>query len=325
MDQTNATPATASEQSNQEPVKEQPQQFGAWQKIVIVEDNNSLADIYKIRLELLGYKCFVAYDGQEALKLIEQELPDLVLLDLMVPKIAGDQILATMRASEWGKHIKVQIISNLNEVDAPAGLREQGIEGYTVKANLSNDQLDILVDNILKPAGQQENVVLGVDEAKPETTDVIAKATENTSTRSATVVDTPVIPVQQPPIVSPLFTGVKSVIYPSSDLDADKEFWKKVTGLYPYFDQPYYVGFSINGCELGLDPNAAKEGITDPIAYWHVTSTTDAIKTLVDAGSTVNSEPKDVGGGMMMATFKDLSGNVYGIIDDATVSGPQED
>jgi DNA-binding response OmpR family regulator len=136
-------------------------QFGSFtQKVVIVEDNVSLADIYKTRLELLGYTCFAAYDGKEALALIERELPNLVLLDLMVPKIAGDQILEIMRASTWGKDIKVLIISNLNEVDAPAGLRAQGIEGYAVKANLSNDQLDQLVDSILKPADQVEDVVL---------------------------------------------------------------------------------------------------------------------------------------------------------------------
>jgi len=130
-------------------------------KIVIVEDNIALNDIYKTRLEMLGYICFSAYDGVQALAVIERELPDLVLLDLMVPKKAGDQILEEMRQSDWGKHIKVMIISNLNEADAPAGLRNLGIEGYAVKANLSNDQLDQLVDVILKPAGQFEDVVLG--------------------------------------------------------------------------------------------------------------------------------------------------------------------
>jgi DNA-binding response OmpR family regulator len=129
-------------------------------KVVIVEDNTALADIYKIRLEILGYQCFTAYDGQEALTVIEREKPDLVLLDLMVPKIAGDQILATMRANEWGKDIKVLIVSNLNEADAPAGLRAQGIAGYAVKANLTNDELDKFVDRILKPTSQTEDVSL---------------------------------------------------------------------------------------------------------------------------------------------------------------------
>ena len=134
--------------------------FGIAHKVVIVEDNAALADIYKTRLELLGYKCLAAHDGQAALSLIEKERPDLVLLDLMVPIIAGDQILERMRASEWGKDIKVLIISNLSEEDAPAGLRDKGIEGYAVKANLSNDQLDTLVDNILKPPDQEEDISL---------------------------------------------------------------------------------------------------------------------------------------------------------------------
>ena len=94
-------------------------QFGASQKIVIIEDNVSLAEIYKTRLEALGYQIKVAYDGVAALNIIEHNKPDLVLLDLMVPKIAGDQILETMRKNDWGRDIPVYIISNLNESDAP--------------------------------------------------------------------------------------------------------------------------------------------------------------------------------------------------------------
>ena len=135
------------------------------------DDNTSLVEIYKTRLELLGYTCLAAYDGIDALALIKKERPDLVLLDLMVPKIAGDQILEIMRRSDWGKDIKVLIISNLNEEDATPGLREQGIEGYAVKANLSDDQLDQLVDNILKPAGQTEDINLDAT-PPPESTPV---------------------------------------------------------------------------------------------------------------------------------------------------------
>jgi len=129
-------------------------------KIVIVEDDPSLADIYKTRLELLGYQCSVAGDGIAALYFIHTLHPDLVLLDLMVPDIAGDEILRRMRASKWGKDIPVYVISNLNETDAPAGLRELGIVGYTVKATMTNDMLDQIVNQILKPAGQTEDVML---------------------------------------------------------------------------------------------------------------------------------------------------------------------
>ena len=129
-------------------------------KVVIVEDNAALAEVYKTRLELIGYTCMVANDGEAGLALIERELPHLVILDLMIPKIAGDQVLERMRASEWGKNIKVLIVSNLNEEDAPAGLRDKGIEGYAVKVGMTDDALDIMVDEILKPPGQTEDVSL---------------------------------------------------------------------------------------------------------------------------------------------------------------------
>lgn len=129
-------------------------------KVVIVEDNIALAEVYKTRLELIGYNCLVANDGEAGLALIERELPHLVILDLMIPKIAGDQVLERMRASEWGKNIKVLIVSNLNEEDAPAGLREKGIEGYAVKVGMTDDALDRMVDEILKPLGQTEDVSL---------------------------------------------------------------------------------------------------------------------------------------------------------------------
>lgn len=129
-------------------------------KVVIVEDNVALAEIYKARLELIGYECHVAHDGEEALATIERERPNLVLLDLMIPKIAGDQVLERMRASEWGKDTKVLIVSNLNEADAPAGLRDKGIEGYAVKVGMTDDALDKMVDDILKPDSQTEDVSL---------------------------------------------------------------------------------------------------------------------------------------------------------------------
>lgn len=124
-------------------------------KIVIVEDDSSLSEIYKTRLELLGFTCFIGYNGITGLYFIQKEIPDLVLLDLMIPDIAGEEVLRTMRKSAWGKNIKVLVISNLSEADAPPSLSELGIEGYIVKANLSNDQIDQLVNNILNPTANQ--------------------------------------------------------------------------------------------------------------------------------------------------------------------------
>ena len=120
-------------------------------KIVIVEDNQALAEIYKTRLELLGYTCFVAYNGIIALYFIQKEVPDLVLLDLMIPDLAGDEVLAVMRRSDWGKTIPVYVLSNLNETEAPPNLRQLGIAGYTVKVSMTDDTIDQIVNGILQP------------------------------------------------------------------------------------------------------------------------------------------------------------------------------
>jgi DNA-binding response OmpR family regulator len=119
--------------------------------IIIVEDDQGLAEIYKTRLELLGYTCIVAYNGIIALYFIQKELPDLVLLDLMIPDVSGGEVLAIIRRSQWGRHVPVYVISNLNESEAPPGLRNLGIEGYSVKSNLSDDEIDRIVNKILRP------------------------------------------------------------------------------------------------------------------------------------------------------------------------------
>ncbi len=127
-------------------------------KIIIVEDNTALAEIYKTRLELLGYTCFVAYNGITGLYFIQKEIPDLVLLDLMIPDISGGQLLATMRGTDWGKNIPVYVISNLNETEAPKDLRDLGISGYSVKAMMTEDTVDRIVNGILRPGMQQEPI-----------------------------------------------------------------------------------------------------------------------------------------------------------------------
>ncbi len=122
-------------------------------KIVIVEDDQMLAEIYQTRMQLAGYLCHVAYDGLSGLALIRQVQPDLVLLDLMLPQLSGDAVLAQMRKNTWGKNIKVIVLTNISEAEAPDGLRELGIESYIVKANISNDQLDKVVADTLAGAG----------------------------------------------------------------------------------------------------------------------------------------------------------------------------
>ena len=121
-------------------------------KIIIVEDDAMLAEIYQTRMHLVGYSCKVAHDGLSGLQMIHDELPDLVLLDLMLPQMSGDEILAAMRTSQWGKDIKVIIMTNISESEAPDGLKKYHFERYLVKANLVHNQLDNIVAETLSAA-----------------------------------------------------------------------------------------------------------------------------------------------------------------------------
>ncbi len=119
-------------------------------KIVLVEDDQMLAEIYQTRLKMAGYDCTVAHDGLSGLELIEKMMPDLALLDLMLPQLSGDSILKAMRESDWGKKIKAIFLTNISESEAPEGIQSLGFERYIVKANLANNELVEIVNSILQ-------------------------------------------------------------------------------------------------------------------------------------------------------------------------------
>ena len=118
-------------------------------KIVLVEDDEMLAEIYQTRLELAGHQCLIALDGLTGLALIKKEKPDLALLDLMLPNLSGDQILKNMRESSWGKDIKAIFLTNISESEAPDDIDKLGFDRYIVKANLAHDELAEIVDTSL--------------------------------------------------------------------------------------------------------------------------------------------------------------------------------
>jgi len=102
---------------------------------------------------------------------------------------------------------------------------------------------------------------------------------------------------------------VKLVVYPASDVAAAKVFYGAFLGVEPYADSPYYVGYKLDdGMEIGLDPNGQAV-----IAYTEVEDIQAYMQTLVAAGGTVAQEPKDVGGGLLIAQIKDPNGNVVGL------------
>ncbi|MDQ6718121.1 MAG: VOC family protein [Gemmatimonadota bacterium] len=112
--------------------------------------------------------------------------------------------------------------------------------------------------------------------------------------------------------------GLRTVIYRVPDLDRAKAWYSEVFGVQPYFDQPYYVGFSIGGFELGLDPDMS-EGSAGPggsVAYWGVSNIDSALLAFARNGGAVRSEPREVGEGIKVGSVTDPFGNVLGLIEN---------
>jgi len=110
-------------------------------KILIVEDEEFLSDMYKIRFEQEGYEILVARDGLAGFELAKKEKPDLVLLDLVLPRLDGFKVLAKIRKEPDINKIKVFILSNLGQTDEVDKGLAGGADGYFVKAKLTPTQL----------------------------------------------------------------------------------------------------------------------------------------------------------------------------------------
>jgi predicted enzyme related to lactoylglutathione lyase len=110
--------------------------------------------------------------------------------------------------------------------------------------------------------------------------------------------------------------GIKTVLHPVSDLDKAKAVYTALLGTPPQHDAPYYVGFDVAGQHIGLVPGGGAQGMTSPVAYWHVPDIEAKLAEVTAAGATVKEAPRDVGNGRLVATFTDPDGNVLGLIQD---------
>ena len=115
-----------------------------------------------------------------------------------------------------------------------------------------------------------------------------------------------------------MFKKLRTVIYKVDNLDAAKQWYIKARGIHPYFDQPFYAGFDIHGCELGLDPdmNNTIAG-NQSVAYWQVDKLQDVINKLTEIGGTIVQPRTNVGGEIHVAIIEDPFGNNVGLIEGA--------
>jgi predicted enzyme related to lactoylglutathione lyase len=110
--------------------------------------------------------------------------------------------------------------------------------------------------------------------------------------------------------------GIKTVLHPVSDLAAAKAVYSALLGIPPQTDGSYYVGFEAEGQQIGLVPGGGPQGMTSPVAYWHVADIEAKLGEVTAAGATVKEPVRDVGGGRLVATITDPDGNVLGLLQD---------
>lgn len=110
-------------------------------KIAIVEDDLAISQMYRLKFEAEGYEVAVAENGQVGLELIKNFAPDVVLLDMMMPQMNGDEVLRQMRTSDWGKDTIVLILTNMGKEEAAKSLEALHVHSYIVKAEMTPKQV----------------------------------------------------------------------------------------------------------------------------------------------------------------------------------------
>ena len=114
-------------------------------KIAIIEDDQAISQMYRFKFEAEGYTVETADNGRLGLELAGSMKPDIILLDLMMPEMTGDEMLEKLRAKDWGQKVKVIILTNVGEQELPAKIKELGVSGVILKANMTPRQVAEMV------------------------------------------------------------------------------------------------------------------------------------------------------------------------------------
>lgn len=114
-------------------------------KIAIIEDDQAISQMYRMKFEAEGYEVETATNGKLGLELVESMKPDIILLDLMMPEMTGDEMLVKLRQTEWGKSVKVIILTNMGEQEAPDVIKTLDVRRFIIKAEMTPRQVAEMV------------------------------------------------------------------------------------------------------------------------------------------------------------------------------------
>lgn len=123
-------------------------------RIAVIEDDLSLRQLYEFKLSISGFDVRTAANGAEGLLLAEDFDPHLVLLDLRMPVMSGDEMLERLRSEDWGASMRIVVMTNISKDEAPQSLRFLGVDRYIVKAHYTPSQVVDVVREVLGVSGQ---------------------------------------------------------------------------------------------------------------------------------------------------------------------------
>ncbi len=142
-------------------------------KILLVEDDVSLRDVYSARLQAEGYVIVVAANGEEALAMAVKEMPDLVLLDVMMPRISGFDVLDILRSTPETAKVKVIMMTALSSPEDHDRGEKLGVDRYLVKSQVTLEEVVATIADVLTKAkaeaGAGEPIVGGPSQPAPPT------------------------------------------------------------------------------------------------------------------------------------------------------------
>jgi len=123
-----------------------------------------------------------------------------------------------------------------------------------------------------------------------------------------------------------MLAGLRTVVYSVKELERAKDWYAKLLGIRPYFDEPFYVGFDVGGYELGLTPAERNDpGVGGDIPYWAVQDVAASLARAIDLGAKSHGDGQEVGGGIVVGSVVDPFGNVLGMIRNPHFAPPLVD
>lgn len=124
--------------------------IGKGKNILVIEDDNSILNMYKTSLTNDGYSVFTAVNGEDGLKIAQKEIPDLVLLDVMMPQVDGFAVLEQLKAESATDKIPVIMLTNLAQEEDRERGKKLGAKDYLVKSNLTPMQVSEKIKKYIK-------------------------------------------------------------------------------------------------------------------------------------------------------------------------------